>query len=160
MPRPRKWRCVSSMPSVTYFKPAGIPMRVLEEVCLSVDEAEALRLKDLEGLEQEQGAEKMGISRPTFQRILASARKKTTDALLNGKAIRIEGGNFELALRRFRCGQGHEWDVPFEDMVSGPPESCPSCDEPNPLPVQLPGPPCGRGRWGRHGGPGRRGGWR
>jgi predicted DNA-binding protein (UPF0251 family) len=148
------------MPSVTYFKPAGIPMRVLEEVCLSVDEAEALRLKDLEGLEQEQGAEKMGISRPTFQRILASARRKTTDALLNGKAIRIEGGNFELALRRFRCGQGHEWDVPFEDMVSGPPETCPSCDEPNPLPVQLPGPPCGRGRWGRHGGQGRRGGWR
>jgi len=140
------------MPSVTYFKPAGIPMRVLEEVCLSVDEAEALRLKDLEGLEQEQGAEKMGISRPTFQRILASARRKTTDALLNGKAIRIEGGNFELALRRFRCGRGHEWDVPFEDMVSRPPESCPSCDEPNPLPVQLPGPPCGRGRWGRHGG--------
>jgi predicted DNA-binding protein (UPF0251 family) len=159
MPRPRKWRCVSTMPSVTHFKPAGVPMGLLEEVCISVDEAEALRLKDLEGLEQEQGAEKMGISRPTFQRILAAARKKVTDGLLNGKAIRIEGGSFELALRRFRCAQGHEWDVPFEAMLGGAPEACPSCDEPNPLPLQPPGPPCGRGRWGRHGGRGRSGGW-
>jgi predicted DNA-binding protein (UPF0251 family) len=159
MPRPRKWRCVSSMPSVTYFKPAGIPMQVLEEICLSVDEAEALRLKDLEGLEQEQGAEKMGVSRPTFQRILASARKKVTHGLLNGKAIRIEGGDFELALRRFRCAQGHEWDVPFEAMLGGAPESCPSCDEPNPLPLQPPVRPCGRGRWGQRGDGRRRGGW-
>jgi predicted DNA-binding protein (UPF0251 family) len=151
MPRPRKWRCVSSMPSVTYFKPAGIPMRVLEEVCLSIDEAEALRLKDLEGLEQEEGAEKMGISRPTFQRILVSARQKVTDALLNGKAIRIEGGDFELALRRFRCSQGHEWDVPFEAMLAGPPDSCPACDNPDFLPLQPPGRCCGRGRRGRHG---------
>jgi len=84
-------------------------VRMLEEVCLSVDEAEAVRLKDLEGLEQEEGADKMGISRPTFQRVLMSARQKVADALLNGKAIRIEGGNFELAVRRFRCADsGHE----------------------------------------------------
>jgi len=126
-------------------------MRILEEVCLSVDEAEALRLKDLEGLEQEEGAEKMGISRPTFQRILVSARQKVTDALLNGKAIRIEGGDFELALRRFRCSQGHEWDVPFEAMLAGPPESCPACDNPDLLPLQPLGTCCGRGRRGRHG---------
>ena len=61
------------MPEVTYFKPAGIPLRVLEEVCLSVEEAEAIRLKDLEGLDQEQCAEGMNISRPTFQRVLGSA---------------------------------------------------------------------------------------
>jgi predicted DNA-binding protein (UPF0251 family)/predicted Fe-Mo cluster-binding NifX family protein len=85
------------MPDVTYFKPAGIPLRVLEEIDLSIEEAEALRLKDLEGLEQEQGAEKMNISRPTFQRVLATARKKVADALLNGKAIKIGGGNFEVA---------------------------------------------------------------
>ena len=97
MPRPIKWRRVAFIPSVTYFKPAGIPLRVLEEVCLSVEEAEAIRLKDTEGLEQEQGAEKMNISRPTFQRVLGSARQKIADALLNGKAIRIEGGNFEMA---------------------------------------------------------------
>jgi len=61
---------------VTYFKLAGIPLRALEEVQLSVEEAEAIRLKDLEGLEQEEGAERMNISRPTFQRVLASARQK------------------------------------------------------------------------------------
>jgi len=97
MPRPIKWRRVSFMPEVTYFKPAGIPLRALGEVCLSVEEMEAIRLKDAEGLEQEQAAEKMNISRPTFQRVLNSARQKVAGALLNGKAIRIEGGNFEMA---------------------------------------------------------------
>ena len=106
MSRPFKCRRVAFMPGVTYFKPAGIPLRVLEEVRLSVEEAEALRLKDLEGLEQEQGAERMNISRPTFQRVLASARKKIADALLNGKAIRIEGGNFEIGPHQFRCCRG------------------------------------------------------
>ena len=89
--RPPICRRVTSLPQVTYFKPAGIPMRMLEEICLSVDEAEAIRLKDLEGLEQEEGADKMGISRPTFQRMLVSARQKVADALLNGKAIRMKG---------------------------------------------------------------------
>lgn len=92
-----------------------------------MEEAEAIRLKDLEGLEQEQGAEKMNISRPTFQRVLASARRKMADALLDGKAIRIEGGNFEMISRRFKCLEGHEWDVPFELMVSSPPSFCPTC---------------------------------
>jgi len=97
MSRPIKWRRVAFIPEVTYFKPAGIPLRVLDEVRLTVEEAEAIRLKDLEGLEQEPGAEKMNISRPTFQRVLSSARQKIAGALLNGKAIRIEGGNFEMA---------------------------------------------------------------
>ena len=97
MPRPSKCRRVEFLPDVIYFKPAGIPLRTLEEVQLSVEEAEAIRLKDLEGLEQEQGAERMNISRPTFQRVLTLARQKMADALLNGKAIRIEGGNFEIA---------------------------------------------------------------
>jgi len=121
---------------VTYFKPAGIPLRALEEVRLSVEEAEAIRLKDMEGLEQEQGAERMNISRPTFQRVLASGRQKMADALLNGKAIRIDGGNFEMASRRFKCFNGHEWDVPFEEMASGPPELCPTCNSTSILPVE------------------------
>jgi predicted DNA-binding protein (UPF0251 family) len=87
------------MPEVTFFKPAGIPLRDLEQVRLTVEEAEAIRLKEIEGLEQEAGAEKMNVSRPTFQRILASARQKMADALLNGKAIRIEGGNFKITPR-------------------------------------------------------------
>jgi uncharacterized protein len=102
MARPQKCRRVEFLPNATYFKPAGVPLRDLEEVSMSIEEAEAIRLKDLEGLEQEQGAEKMNVSRPTFQRVLASARQKVADALLNGKAIRIEGGNFEMSWRRFR----------------------------------------------------------
>jgi predicted DNA-binding protein (UPF0251 family)/predicted Fe-Mo cluster-binding NifX family protein len=98
LPRPLKCRRVEFLPDVTYFKPAGIPLKNLEEISMSVEEAEALRLKDLEGLEQEKGAGKMNISRPTFQRVLASARQKIADALLNGKAIRIAGGNFEIAM--------------------------------------------------------------
>jgi predicted DNA-binding protein (UPF0251 family) len=108
MPRPPKCRRVALLPGVTYFKPAGIPLKALEEVCLSVEEAEAIRLKDLEGMEQEEGAAKMNISRPTFQRILASARRKVAEALLKGKAIRIEGGNFEMSPVSFRCVDGHE----------------------------------------------------
>jgi predicted DNA-binding protein (UPF0251 family) len=118
------------MPGVTYFKPAGIPLRSLEEVRLSVEEAEALRLKELEELEQEQGAEKMNISRQTFQRVLASARQKVADALLNGKAIRIEGGNFEISPRLFRCASGHEWEVPFETVAEVASHLCPACNAP------------------------------
>jgi predicted DNA-binding protein (UPF0251 family) len=149
--RPPRCRRVSFVPEATFFKPAGIPMRVLEEVSLSVDEAEAIRLKDLEGLEQEEGADKMGISRPTFQRILASARQKVADALLNGKAIRIEGGNFELAMRRFRCAEdGHEWEIPPETSTAGRPV-CPHCHSRNAV-LLYPG-GLGRGRCGRRGPP-------
>jgi len=158
MPRPTKWRRVASMPQVTYFKPAGIPASTLESVALSVEELEAIRLKDLEGLQQEECAERMRISRPTFHRVLESARQKVADALINGEAIRIEGGNFALASQRFRCRlDGHEWRVPFEEVVSGLPLACPRCDSPSVLPVQPAGPGLG-GRRGRgHGRGGGRG---
>jgi predicted DNA-binding protein (UPF0251 family) len=132
------WRKVSSVPPVNYFKPAGIPTINLQEVNLLVEEAEAIRLKDLEELEQEECAAKMSISRTTFSRILDSARKKVADSLLNGKAIRIQGGNYEMAENRFRCISGHEWNVPFEDMISNPPESCPECNTPSIMPVFPP----------------------
>lgn len=96
MPRPRLCRRVQFNPNVTYFKPRGIPLRELEEVILHVDEYEAVRLKDLEGLEQEECAKKMNISQPTFHRLVLSARKKIADAIVNGKAIKIEGGNFRV----------------------------------------------------------------
>jgi predicted DNA-binding protein (UPF0251 family) len=128
MSRPPKCRRVEFLPNVTYFKPAGMPLRDLEEVAMSVEEAEAIRLKDLEGLEQEQGAEKMNVSRATYQRILASARQKLADALLHGKAIKIEGGNFEMRWRRFHCQRGHEWQL--DTPVSTLPELCPQCREP------------------------------
>jgi len=155
MPRPTKWRRVSFIPEATYFKPAGIPLSAISEICLCLEEVEAIRLKDLEGLEQGECAERMNISRPTFHRVLSSARLKVADALLNSKAIRIEGGNFQMALHRYRCFEGHEWDVPFEAMTSGPPLSCPRCNSVNILPLQPQGPGFaeggrhrrGRGRW-------------
>ncbi|MFC2062684.1 DUF134 domain-containing protein [Chloroflexota bacterium] len=146
MTRPTRCRRVSFLPDVTYFKPAGIPLKALREVCLSVDEAEAIRLKDLEGLEQGQCAEKMNISRPTFQRILASARQKLAEALLHGRAIKIGGGNFEMARRRLRCRNGHVWEMASGVRPENPSELCPTC---NTVSVEMPG-KTGRGQGGRH----------
>lgn len=137
MSRPQKCRRVEFLPDVTFFKPAGILLRDLEEVSMSIEEAEALRLKDLEGLEQEQGAEKMNVSRSTFQRVLASGRQKIADALLNAKAIRIDGGNFQMTWRRFRCNRGHEWEL--DTPVSVLPELCPTCRLPDVQPVRAAG---------------------
>jgi len=77
-------------PNVYYFKPQGIPMRLLEEVIISADELEALKLYEVDGLAQTKAAEKMKISQPTFARILDGANKKIVEAIINGKAIRIE----------------------------------------------------------------------
>jgi len=141
------------MPPINYFKPRGVPLAHLQEVHLSVEEAEAIRLKDLEALEQEECAQRMNVSRTTFSRVLSSARQKMADALLNGKAIRIEGGNFEMAVRRFRCINGHEWDVPFETMINTPPQSCPTCNTPSIMPLFPLGLGFGKGYWaGHHGG--------
>ncbi len=90
MVRPRKPRCIRFDPNVSYFKPRGIPLRHLEEVGLSLEEAESLRLNDVLELEQHASAKRMGISQSTFQRILASARKKVADAIIHGKAVRID----------------------------------------------------------------------
>lgn len=90
MVRPRKPRFLRYHPNVFYFKPRGIPLRLLEEVVLSPDEWEALKLHDTEGLKQQEAAKKMKISQPTFQRTLSSAYKKIADALVKGKAIKIE----------------------------------------------------------------------
>jgi len=81
---------------VTFFKPRGIPLAELKEVSVTVEELEAVRLKDLEGVEQEPTAAQMGISQPTLHRILLSARRKIADALVNGKALKIEGGTYVL----------------------------------------------------------------
>ncbi len=88
-PRPIKPRRVSFDPNVTYFKPRAIPLSMLEEIDLKVDELEALRLCDLENLEQKEAAKKMKISQSTLSRILKSARKKIAKALIEGKAIKI-----------------------------------------------------------------------
>lgn len=88
--RPRIMRNITLELGADYFKPAGIPMRDLELVSLTLEETEAVRLSDLENLEQEDAAKKMGVSRRTYWRELQSARNKISDALVNGKAIKIE----------------------------------------------------------------------
>jgi uncharacterized protein len=90
MARPKKCRCVTSHPGAFYFKPRGIPLTDLEEVCLSLDEVEAIRLADYEGQYHEEAAKEMKVSRATFGRIISDARRKVAEALMGGKALRIE----------------------------------------------------------------------
>lgn len=89
MPRPRLCRRIRINPAITYFKPRGVCLKDLEMISLSLEEIEALRLRNIEGLEQEKAAEKMNTSQSTYQRILSSAYQKITDALVHGKAIEI-----------------------------------------------------------------------
>ena len=112
MPRPKRCRRISSTPGSSYFKPRGIPLSVLEEVILSVDEFEAIRLADLEGLYQELAAEKMSVSRQTFGRIIESAHQKVAEALVRGKALKIEGGAIEIASGKIlSCDDcRHSWE--------------------------------------------------
>ncbi|MCG5524194.1 DUF134 domain-containing protein [Ectothiorhodospira haloalkaliphila] len=115
MPRPRGPRKISCSPGSTYFKPAGVPLRELEESVLEMEEVEALRLADLEGQYQEEAARSMGVSRSTFSRILDSGRRKVADAVLGGKAIRISKGVPEEGQTEVPC------------RVLG---VCPMCDRP------------------------------
>jgi uncharacterized protein len=126
MPRPKCCRRVGALPVCPIYKPAGVPVSSLREVSLAVDEFEALRLADYEGLYQEQAAERMGVSRQTLGRIVEVARKKVAQALVEGCALRIEGGKIEMAeMRGFECGDcGHAWAVP---LGTGRPAGCPSC---------------------------------
>jgi predicted DNA-binding protein (UPF0251 family)/phage FluMu protein Com len=127
MVRPRKDRLVAFEPNVSYFKPRGIPMIELTEVSLTVDEREAIRLADQVGLSQEEAGRRMGVSRATFGRIIQRARRTVADALISGKAIRIDGGNYRIVMdtRRFQCAAcGHQWD---EVAGTGRPSRCPKC---------------------------------
>ena len=130
MVRPKRCRRIASLPNFAFFKPAGVPGRTLQEVELTVDEYEALRLADYEGLYHEQAADRMGVSRQTFGRIVESARKTVAKVLVEGMALRIEGGKVEMAeTRAFECADcGHVWEVPFG---TGRPAECPSCQSKN-----------------------------
>ena len=128
MVRPKKHRMVAFNPEISYFKPRGIPMHDLPEVRLTVDEREAIRLADLQGMSHEEAGRQMHISRATFGRILQQARKIVADALINGKAINIEGGNYKMAdqVRSFMCDKcDYRWAEP---LGTGRPENCPKCN--------------------------------
>jgi predicted DNA-binding protein (UPF0251 family) len=126
MSRPFKCRCISCEPGINYFKPRGIPLTELQEVVLTVDEFEAVRLADLEWLYQEAAAQKMKISRQTFGNIIRGAHGKVADAIINGKAIKIEGGVYTKAEKRtFICEKcSHAWELGYG---TGRPRECPKC---------------------------------
>ncbi|MCF8216007.1 MAG: DUF134 domain-containing protein [Chlorobium sp.] len=147
MTRPLKCRKIGNEAAFRIFKPSGLPAEELEEVVLTLDELEAIRLADLEGLYQESAAGEMRVSRQTFGNILASARRKVGDMLINGKILTITGGNIMVTSeeRVFRCATcGHEWSV--EHGITRP-ETCPSCSGEN-IHRRSPGGGFGGGRIG------------
>ena len=124
--RPRCPRRIETEPSVTYFKPRGVPMSELDVVLLSLEELEAIRLSDLEGLGQEEAAQRMGISRRAIWEDLQNARRKIAEALVKGKALEIKGGDYTLVRRPlYKC---HECKAAWESS-SGTREQmqCPFC---------------------------------
>ena len=129
MTRPLRCRRIHSNPEYQYFKPRGIPLRELEEINLTLDELEAIRLADREGLYQEDAAKKMKVSRQTFGNILNSAHKKIADFLIDGKALSIKGGAVKIHLRYFLCIDcNHKWDIPYG---KNRPQGCPQCNSIN-----------------------------
>jgi len=129
MVRPQKRRIVAYNPDISYFKPRGIPLIDLEEVQITIDEYEALRLSDLLDMPYEEAAVKMKVSRATFGRIVRRARKTVADALINGKAIIIQGGNYRIVnkSRIFVCNNcNKKWKEP---RGTGRPENCPLCNQ-------------------------------
>jgi len=148
MARPRRIRRVAFEPSVSYFKPAGIPLRRLEEEVLSREELEAVRLVDFEEMGQDKVAKKMKISQPTLSRLLRSPRKKISRALVSGKAIRVKGGDFEMVDGRaggrgLRRGIGSGGRGRMGGVAAGPGGVCvcPKCGHKEP---QVRGSPCMR----------------
>lgn len=128
MPRPIKPKLVKETPKVDFYKPRGIPVAQLEEAVLRIEELEALRLVDLEGLYQEDAARSMGISRQTLQRMVTEARSKLIDAIFTGKALRIKGGTYILQERsgKYRCGRCGQQVSGYGRRRRG--WRCPTCD--------------------------------
>jgi len=124
MGRPIKFRKVEFFPEDTYFIPWGKPKCEIEEIVLKVEELEAMRLKDIEELNQEECAERMQISRQTFQNVIDSARKKIATVLTGGNAIRISGGNYRTTFCKFKCFNcGNIYEINYEQDR----HICPDC---------------------------------
>jgi predicted DNA-binding protein (UPF0251 family) len=124
MARPVKCRRIENLPEFTYFVPAGRRKCETEEILIKVEEFEAMRLKDVEDLNQEECAQRMEVSRQTFQNIIDSARKKIAIALIEGKAINISGGNYSRNICQFKCiACGNVYEIKYEEDRS----ICPTC---------------------------------
>ncbi|MBN1776858.1 MAG: DUF134 domain-containing protein [Clostridiales bacterium] len=154
MARPVKWRKIENVPTVSRFVPAKRASAEDAENTLKLEELEAVRLKDLEGLEQEDCAGRMEISRATYQRILLSARGKIADSLVNGKAICINGGYFTQNICLIRCVRcGYQWMERFEKLnaVETGAYRCPNCGSGDIACGHSCGEQFGRGHCRRHG---------
>ena len=134
MVRPHKERRIENLPPLTHYKPVGIPLHGIEEVILTIEEMEAIRLADIEQLDQAAAAASMEISRPTFHRIVNLAHQKIAFALWQGKALRVDGGNFRIAhqcqtgLRHCLCQTcNHKWTVPHGTGERCHDLDCPAC---------------------------------
>jgi len=126
LPRPLKPRMVGFLPPVMCFNPAADPLPGNDIVILGIDEWEALRLNDYLGLDQQECARLMNLAQSSFQRILASARMKLACAMVEGKSISIQGGNYHI-IGQWHCQQcGHEWKFPA-GFKSNRLRQCPSC---------------------------------
>lgn len=124
MARPKKFRTVEFFPENTYFVPWGKRKCEIEEITLKVEELEAMRLKDIEELNQEECAKRMQVSRQTFQNIIDVARKKVALSLTEGKAIRISGGHYTTKLCKFKCMDcGEVYEIKYEQDRN----ICPIC---------------------------------
>ncbi len=124
MSRPHCCRRVSGKPCASVFKPVDGPMCESEEVVVALDEFEAIRLSDFDGLYQEQAAQRMNVSRSTFGRVLESARRKVARALVSGLVLKIEGG--PVCTGDWRSSSCRVCDVEWESAPEGP-VSCVSC---------------------------------
>lgn len=129
MVRTKKIRNVLYPPKTIYFSPHGVPVKDLTDVIVTVDEYEAIRLADHKKLKQEEAAKKMNISRPTFTRVIESARKKVAEALVNGKAVKVEGGSFNYLKKKIRCiNCSNIWGIQRTLKINLP---CPNCGSTN-----------------------------
>jgi uncharacterized protein len=130
MPRPPKCRLIAAGPPLSAFKPAGVPGHELETIELALDELESLRLADLEGLYHEAAARRMQISRPTFGRLLKTARHKVACALFQSKMLLFKGG--PVAVRGMRTFECSDCTTRFgEPYGTGHPKGCPKCSSQN-----------------------------
>ena len=126
MPARKRQRKVFREPPVSVYKPAGIPARELEEILITVDEFEAIRLSDFEEMNQREASAVMQVSQPTFNRILASGRAKVARGLVKGSVLRIEGGNYVLG-----DGSGFLKCTNCDKKVSSESKMCPECGSTN-----------------------------
>jgi len=124
MPRPQYNRIVHEPPLFSAFKPIGARRHDLEQIVLTLDEFESIRLADQLGLSHSVAAEEMEISRSTFSRLIEKARKKMADFIIQGRALTIGGGSVHFRMNIIQCKDcGHMFKINFEQEVI----ECPSC---------------------------------